>query len=396
MAARTITKTNRKGSKTKESTEPPVPSTEEQGSSKEGQPDNKAGEDPSLGTLSSLTSLDDNSMGNFRYSGTRRTTEPASPSATHPQNERGDRSPSTTSMRETALDDSNPRIMGAFIESPQHGLGYVDQGRPAQSSTPKAKAEGDHQSDIVRRSPNQSDYLGGLPGISSVSQRGRGLDQSYLDESREVWSTPEPQTPSERRRQRIEDSRTEFANIFEDARQAAEEFTRASQELIASHRYSANEQAILAQSRDRAMSAIAEANRMANLYNQASQSFHREYQSTTSVERGNLLTQTRPESNRSSSTIRRVDYTSTPTIQRRIKPETDEELRDLALGQVPQHWGNYNNPLHTQTPPIGGGQSNYRRDEVHFETGSESQRRDHAHNWTDPEILRRRRTTWRG
>ncbi|KAJ3474210.1 hypothetical protein NLI96_g12590 [Meripilus lineatus] len=118
------------------------------------------------------------------------------------------------------------------------------------------------------------------------------------------------------------------------------------------------------------MSAIAEANQMAQLYSQASDSFTRGQQSTVLVNNGNLTAWVKPESTNSSSTIRRIDYTSTPLIQRRAKPETNEELQDL-------------------TPPVGGEHWNYRHDRVHFETGMESQRRDHAHNWTDPEILRR-------
>ncbi|KAJ3473994.1 hypothetical protein NLI96_g12708 [Meripilus lineatus] len=137
------------------------------------------------------------------------------------------------------------------------------------------------------------------------------------------------------------------------------------------------------------MSAIAEANRMAQLYSQASNSFTRGQQSTVLVDNGNPTAWVKPESTNSSSTIRRMDYTSTPLIQRRAKPETDEELRDLALGQVPPCWGDYNTPSYTQTPPVGGEHWNYQRDRVHFETGMESQRRDQAHNWTDPEILRR-------
>ena len=221
-------------------------------------------------------------MGNFRYSGTRRTVGGVSPTANHPRDETGNRGSPTQATMEVNPDDSNPRILGAFIESPQRGQGYI----------------------------------GELPGISSILQRNQGLNQISLDESREVWSTPEQQTPSERRRQRIEDTRIQFANIFDGARQAAEEFTRTSQELIASHRYSANEQAMLVQSRDRAMSAIAEANRMAQLYSQASDSFTRGQQSTVLVDNGNLTAWVKPESTNSSSTIRRMDYMSTPLIQR--------------------------------------------------------------------------------
>ncbi|KAJ3475785.1 hypothetical protein NLI96_g11606 [Meripilus lineatus] len=330
MAARTITKTNRKGSKAKESTEPSVPPTEEQGNTEEGQPEINTGEGPSLGTLSTLTSLDDNSMGNFRYSGTRRTVGGVSPTANHPRDETGNRGSPTQATMEVNPDDSNPRILGAFIESPQRGLGYIEQDQLRQSSTP-------NQSEMSGRRSIQLGYIGELPGISSISQCNQGLDQSSLDESREVWSTPEQQTPSEQRRQRIEDTRIQFANIFDGARQAAEEFTRTSQELIASHCYSANKQAMLVQSRDRVMSAIAEANQMAQLYSQASDSFTRGQQSTVLVDNGNPTAWVKSESMNSSSTIRRIDYTSTPLTQRRAKPETDEELRDLALGQVPQH-----------------------------------------------------------
>ncbi|KAJ3473036.1 hypothetical protein NLI96_g13162 [Meripilus lineatus] len=203
--------------------------------------------------------------------------------------------------------------------------------RPTRSSTPKIKREGDQQFELSQRSPELEE----LPEISSISRRNQGIDHPLLVKSRDVWLTPEPQTPSEMRRQRLEDSRIQFAQLFDGARQVAEEFTRVGQELIANHRYSVNEQAILAQSRDRAASAIAEANRMANLYSQASRAFNRDYQPTVSVDGSNPLIQVKPESADSSSTVRRVDYMSTPTSQRQRRQETEEELRDLALGQVP-------------------------------------------------------------
>ena len=114
---------------------PAVPLTKKQGSSREGQLDTNTGEGLSLDTLSSLISLDDNLMGNFRYLGTRKMTGSISLSAIYSQNERGDRSLPMLSMRETTLDDSNSRIMSAFSKRPQYGLRYTDQGRPTESST---------------------------------------------------------------------------------------------------------------------------------------------------------------------------------------------------------------------------------------------------------------------
>ncbi|KAJ3473498.1 hypothetical protein NLI96_g12975 [Meripilus lineatus] len=273
MATKTTTRTNRKGSKIKEATEPMVPPARGQGNREGGHQDPGPDDHPSLGTLSSLTSLGDEPMGNFRYPSTRIVKEERSPepgmSSTQPTRGRYT-SPNTEDRR---LDESDPRITGAFIESPQVNRQRFEVSEiPEFSSTPKkSKSEEDFRPGMARMSPKRSsepgDHQGGIP---THHQQYDMSGRTSIDDSREIWSTPEPTTPSETRRRRIGEGRRELERVFEGLRQAANEVTHGAQEMIVRQQYSTNDQVELARMRERALFALEEANRMMALYNRAS------------------------------------------------------------------------------------------------------------------------------